>query len=140
VTEDWTLTCLPDSTPAAKRVHFRVEGSITGGDGEGFSDERFVSRSGRVVIDPADWHLAWCLSYKKLQLPAGFKIKWKTYPLFTARYEPQPAGTETVLVQNCDNGKHQLTLRGIAGQWGISAFRVYAPASAHLEQKQVRHD
>ena len=133
VTEGWTLTCLPDSTPDAKRVHFRVEGSITGEDGEGFSDERFVSRSGRVVIDPADWHLAWCLSYKKLQLPDGFQIKWKTYPLFTARYEPQPAGTETVLVQNCANGKHQLTLRGPAGRAGITAFRVYAPASVQHE-------
>lgn len=133
VTEDWTLTCLPNSTPDAKRVHFRVEGSITGEDGEGFSDEKFVSRSGRVVIDPADWHLAWCLSYKKLQLPDGFQIKWKTYPLFTARYEPQPAGTETVLVQNCANGKHRLTLRGSAGRAGITVFRVYAPAS-------VQHD
>ena len=133
VTEGWTLTCLPDSTPDAKRVHFRVDGSITGEDGEGLSDERFVSRSGRVVIDPADWHLAWCLSYKKLQLRDGFQIKWKTYPLFTARYEPQPAGTETVLVQNCANGKHQLTLRGSAGRAGIAAFRVYAPASVQHE-------
>jgi hypothetical protein len=133
VTEDWTLTCLPDSTPDAKRVHFRVEGSITGEDGEGLSDEKFVSRSGRVVIDPADWHLAWCLSYKKLQLPDGFQIKWKTYPVFTARYEPQPAGTETVLVQNCANGEHQLTLRGSAGRAGITAFRVYTPASVQHE-------
>ena len=133
VTENWTLTCLPDSTPDAKRVHFRVDGSITGEDGEGFSDEKFVSRSGRVVIDPADWHLAWCLSYKKLRLPDGFQIKWKTYPLFTARYEPQPAGTETVLVQNCANAEHQLTLRGSAARAGITAFRVYAPASVQHE-------
>lgn len=133
VTENWTLTCLPDSTPDAKRVHFRVEGSITGEDGEGLSDEKFVSRSGRVVIDPADWHLAWCLSYKKLQLPDGFQIKWKSYPLFTARYEPQPAGIETVLVQNCANGEHQLTLRGSAGRARITAFRVYAPASVQHE-------
>ena len=74
-----------------------------------------------------------CLSYKKLQLPDGFQIKWKTYPLFTARYEPQPAGTETVLVQNCATGKHRLTLRGSAARSGLTVFRVYAPAS-------VQHD
>jgi hypothetical protein len=47
--------------------------------------------------------------------------------------EPQPPGTETVLVQNCVNGKHQLTLRGSAGRAGITAFRVYAPASVQHE-------
>ncbi len=126
--EDWTLTCLPDSTPDAKNVHFQVVGSETGADGEGFSDAKFVSKSGRVVIDPADWHLAWCLGYKKLQLPAGFQVKWRTYPLFSAKYEPQPAEAETVLVQNCDNGPHKLTLQGSAAKLGIRAFRVYAPA------------
>jgi hypothetical protein len=128
--EEWALTCLPDSTPDAKRVHFQVAGSQTGADGEGFSDARFVSHSGRVVIDPADWHLAWSLGYKKLQLPAGFQVKWKTYPLFTARYEPPPAGTETVLVQNCLNGSHRLTLKGSVAKLGIAGFRVYAPAQA----------
>jgi hypothetical protein len=106
-----------------------VEGSITGEDGKGFIDERFVSRSGCVVIDPADWHLAWCLSYKKLRLPDGFQIKWKTYPQFTTKYAPQAAGIETVLVQNCANGTHQLTLRGSADRSGITALRVYAPAA-----------
>ena len=125
----WALTCLSDSTPDAKKVHFKVTGSATGDDGEGFSTAKFVSRSGRVVIDPADWHLVWSLGYKKLKLPAGFQVKWKTYPLFTARYEPQPAGTETVLVQNCANSAHKLTLNGSAAKLGIHGFRVYAPAA-----------
>lgn len=133
VAEKWTLTCLPDSTPDGKRVHFRVVGSITGNDGEGFSDERFVSRSGRVVIEPADWHLAWCLGYRKLQLPEGFQVTWETYPLFAASYESQPAGAETVLVQNCTNEPHQLTLRGPARRLGITAFRVDAPAGLPAE-------
>jgi len=128
--EDWALTCLSDSTPDAKKVHFKVTGSVTGDDGEGFSTEKFVSKSGRVVIDPADWHLIWSLGYKKLKLPQGFQVKWKSYPLFTARYEPQPAGTEIVLVQNCTNMAHKLTLKGAAGKTGIVGFRVYAPTPA----------
>jgi hypothetical protein len=126
--EDWTLTCLSDSTPDAKKIHFKVTGSLTGDDGEGFSTERFVSQSGRVVIEPADWHLVWSLGYKKLTLPEGFQVKWKTYPLFTAKYQPQPAGAETVLVQNCAPTAHKLTLKGSAGKLGITGFRVHAPA------------
>lgn len=128
--EEWTLTCLPDSTPDATKIHFQVAGSKTGEDGEGFSNARFVSKSGRVVIDPDDWHLVWSLKYKMIPLPAGFQVKWKTYPLFTANYEPQPAGTEAVLVQNCTNASHKLTLKGSAEEVGIVAFRVYAPARA----------
>lgn len=128
VAEDWTLTCLPESSADGKRVRFRVEGSVTGADGEGLSDERFVSRSGRVVIEPADWHLAWCLQYKKLELPAGFQVTWKTYPQFVSAYEPQPPGTETVLVQHCSNEQHRLTLRGATARSGITAFRIDAPA------------
>lgn len=131
--EDWTLTCLSDSTPDAKKIHFKVTGSLTGEDGEGFSTERFVSQSGRVVIEPADWHLVWSLGYKKLTLPEGFQVKWKTYPLFTAKYEPQPAGAETVMVQNCSPTAHKLTVKGSADKLGITGFRVYAPAPVMAE-------
>jgi hypothetical protein len=131
VQEDWTLTCLPDSTADGKKIHFKVSGSVSGEDGEGFSDIKFISKSGRVVIDPADWHLAWILGYAKISLPDGFEVKWKSYPLFRATYQAQPAGTETVLVQNCANGPHTLTLKGSAKDLGISAFRVYAPAKAN---------
>lgn len=72
--------------------------------------------------------MAWCLGYKKLTLPAGFQVKWTTYPLFTAKYEAQPARTEIVLVQNCVNGPHKLTLKRSAGRLGFTAFRVYTPA------------
>lgn len=130
LTEDWTLTCLSGSTPDGKKIHFRVAGSLTGDDGEGISTERFVSRSGRVVIEPADWHLAWSLGYKRLDLPDKFQVKWKTYPLFTGLHEAQPAGTETVLLQNCGNAAHTLTLKGSAAKLGIGGFRIYAPASS----------
>ena len=36
-------------------LRFEVYGSRTGPDGGGVSNERFVSRSGRVVIEPDDW-------------------------------------------------------------------------------------
>lgn len=128
LTEDWTLTCLHDSTPDGKKIHFRLVGSKTGPDGEGFSDAEFVSTSGRAVFSPVDFSIAEGVGYSKTTLPEGFQVTWQTYPLFTEKYEPQPAGTETVLVQNCANAAHKLTLKGSAEKLGIAAFRVYAPA------------
>ncbi|MEM7386354.1 MAG: SGNH/GDSL hydrolase family protein, partial [Verrucomicrobiota bacterium] len=96
VEEAWTLTCLPGSAADGTRIRFRVDGSVTGLDGEGFSDRRFVSRSGRVVIEPQDWHLEWCLGYRKMKLPDLFKIRWKTYPLFSRGIARDHSGTESV--------------------------------------------
>lgn len=130
VEEDWTLTCLPDSTPDGKRIHFRVEGSATGADGDGWSTERFVSRSQRAIIEPADWRIAWTLGYRKATLPEGFQVTWRSYPLFTREYEPKPSGERTLLVQGCSNDIHTLTLVPEGGAVGIGALVVYAPASA----------
>lgn len=126
--EDWTLTCLPDSEPDGSRIHFRVSGSVTGEDGEGWSQESFVSRSQRVSIEPADWRIAWTLGYRHATLPAGFQVTWHSYPLFAATYEPQPTGGRTVLVQGCSNEAHTLTWTENGEDLGIDAFEVYAPA------------
>lgn len=129
VEEDWTLTCLPDSTPDGQKIHFRVQGSVTGEDGEGWSTERFVSRSQRAIIEPTDWRIAWTLMYRKATLPEGFQVTWRSYPLFAREYEPNPAGARTLLVQGCANQAHTLTLVPAGGALGISGFVVHAPAS-----------
>lgn len=129
VEEAWTLTCLPDSTPDGKKIHYKVAGSVTGEDGEGWSTERFVSRSGRAVIEPSDWRVAWTLGYKKATLPEGFQVTWKAVPMFCRTYEPKPAGARTLLVQGCSNGLHTLTLVPEGGALGIAAFVVHAPAA-----------
>ena len=129
VEEEWTLDCLPGSAPNGSRVRFSVTGSTTGPDGEGNSRERFVSRSGRVAIEPRDWKIAWILNYKKETLPEGFQVAWKTYPLGVDSYEPKPRGERTVLVQGCANGEHVLTLIPEKGDSGIASFIVHALAA-----------
>ncbi len=128
VEEAWTLTCLPDSAPDGKKIHYKVAGSVTGEDGEGWSTERFVSRSGRAVIEPQDWRVEWTLGYRKATLPEGFKVTWKAYPLFCRVYAPKPAETRTVLMQGGGNVAHTLTLVPEGGALGICAFVVHAPA------------
>ncbi|MFZ2643673.1 MAG: SGNH/GDSL hydrolase family protein [Verrucomicrobiia bacterium] len=137
VEEDWTLTCLPDSTPDGKKIHFKVQGSVTGEDGEGWNKERFVSRSRRVVIEPSDWQIGWTLGYKKATLPEGFKVTWRSYPLFARVYEPAPAGTRTLLVQGCTNRSHTLTLIPEGGSLGIGSFVVHAPPSRFAADKDA---
>lgn len=125
--EDWTLTALPDSATNARPLHFTVSGSVTGFDGEGWSTNRFVSKSGRVIIEPSDWGCSWQYTYFKKTLPKDFKVTWRSYPLFTATYEPKPAAARTVLVQGCSNAPHTLTLLPENGAPGIRAFVVHAP-------------
>jgi hypothetical protein len=126
--EDWILTCLPDSTPDGKKIHYKIEGSKTGADGEGWSTDRFVSKSGRVIIEPRDWRVEWTLGYRKATLPEGFQVKWKSYPMFTASYEPKPVKTRTLLMQGCSNDKHTLTLIPSGGKLGIKEFIIHSPA------------
>ena len=127
VEEEWTLTCLPDSRPDGQKIHFKLHGTITGYDGEGWNTERFVSHSQRAIIEPADWRIPWTLGYKKATLPQDFKVTWQSYPLFTATYVPKPAAARTVLLQGCANAPHTLTLLPKGGVLGISAFVVHTP-------------
>lgn len=126
--EDWTLTALPDSATNAVPVHFKLEGSLTGPAGEGYSTNRFDSITGMAVIEPIDWRLPWALGYVKIPLPENFQVKWKSYPLFARTYKPQPAGTITTLIQGCDNVEHVLTLKAKGkGAAGISIFKIHTP-------------
>jgi len=51
VAEDWKITFTKISTDGSD-FEYDVTGSVTGHDGKGNARERFVSRSGRLVIDP----------------------------------------------------------------------------------------
>jgi len=143
VKEDWTLTYLDGTDPWGKPVHYRVEGSVTGYDGEGWSTNDFKSASGRVVIESADCHFVWQYAYfvknqvaknpglKEKAAKSGDRITWKTLPLFADPFAAQKAGGLSVLVQNCANGSHVLEIRpkkkGGAIP-GIGKFIVYSPA------------
>lgn len=126
--ESWTLTCLPDSAPDGSRIQFELAGSVTGPDGSGWSDRRFVSSSGRVVLEPRDWHIARALKFRKATLPEDFTITWDAYPLFTPVYAAPSGPARTVLVQGCPAGEHVLTLAPVKpGPSGISHFIIHCP-------------
>jgi hypothetical protein len=135
IAEAWTLT-LSDVTDDMSAFRFRVEGSKTGPDGEGQRDRRFVSRSGRVVIEPEDWNLDYARRVFQRSVRDGFQIQWAvepqgvdvvTCPAQTGPASAGPALEMTVTIaQGLSPGKHRLELRG-GEQAAIEAIRIYRP-------------
>ncbi|MBR2692796.1 MAG: SGNH/GDSL hydrolase family protein [Thermoguttaceae bacterium] len=128
VAEDWTLTAVDGSKEDGTYIAYKVAGSVTGEDGSGNSSEMFVSNSGRAAIDPSDIGALWQFPYFKQQLPKDFQVTWSTRPMFTSAYTPGVAGERTVIVQNCVNGHHKLTVRSKTGKIGIEKWIVNRPA------------
>ena len=142
VLEEWTATAT-DFSPDGRHFRFQVRGSVTGPDGEGTADAPFVSRSGRVAIQPDDWNIGY--SFALLQGPwAKDKAKgafvppeqvtatWRITPEFADVYLPpvltDPAvETPVVLAQGLSNGPHELQLIGHDGPVRFEALRVYQP-------------
>lgn len=128
--EDWTLT-VTSASPDLKTCHFSVSGSKTGPDGEGVSTNRFVSKSGRVVLEPEDWNLGYCYNVFKRTLPANHPVKWKIIPHFTDEFvspgvKDPTLETTVTLVQGLKNGPHTLELQGTPAT-PVAALRVYRP-------------
>jgi hypothetical protein len=125
--EEWTLT-LQELSDDHKVCTFTLAGSKTGPDGEGTSDAKFVSRSGRLVIEPGDWNLAYSRKVFNRSLPAGHPVKWRVVPFFvdelSAPSNKQTGVEPTVTVaQGLSNGRHTLEILG--REAAIAAIRVY---------------
>jgi hypothetical protein len=141
IPEEWKATVLSYSSNGGNPfIRFAVKGSVTGDDGEGVSNQLFVSKSGRVVIEPGDWlMLSWAYAYFPAlsPLPVGYEIKWSSIGAFKDEVTPQITdptieAVETV-VQGISNGSHILTLHR-TGSAPISGIRIYNPlARPHPE-------
>ena len=99
--EDWTLRVL-ETNADDSRWRFEVVGSQTGKDGEGVSTERFVSRSGRVLIEPTDYGVKRAFDLRHILTPAGFEVKWRVEPMFRDVYRAprvaDPSREESVIL------------------------------------------
>jgi hypothetical protein len=132
--ENWTLKVL-ELNADESRLRFEVAGSETGPDGGGVSSERFVSKSGRVVIEPEDWTFARSFALRPLHTPAGFEVTWSVLPMYRApRIEDRTREQSTVLALGLVGAKHRLELiaRGPNPPM-IRALRVYRPPIATIE-------
>ena len=130
--EDWTMDVRKDAAND-KLFTFTLTGSKTGADGEGRSDVRFVSKSGRVVIETNDWNVAYATSLAGIKpVPEQFVVKWKVEPRFVDEFASpgvKDATTETTvpLASGLVGPKHTLEISGNDAT-PIAAIRVYRPA------------
>jgi hypothetical protein len=127
--EEWTMNVARD--PVKEDLFtFTLNGSETGLDGSGRSDTRFVSPSGRVVIDPEDWDVSYALGLARVNpVPASFTVRWRVVPRHLDEWQPaasQP-GIENVvtLAHGLIDGPHTLELSGDLS--ALAAVRVYSP-------------
>lgn len=133
VAEDWSLKIDRASTNG-KVCHFSLHGSISGDDGEGWSTSRFLSISRRVVIEPDDWNLAYCISVFKRPIPQNQIVTWRSMLQGTDKAVPPAVspGIEAclTLAQGLLPGRHVLELRAEGLAEIIQAIRVYRPQGA----------
>jgi len=133
--ETWTARIL-ECDVEADVLRYEITGSKTGSDGIGDYKKRFVSNSGRVIIEPRMWMVNWSLRYRKQTLPADYKVTWETKPLFVdtweapRQFDPVRESTRlTTLAQGLENRNHILTLKlvGETDSLPVAAFRVFRP-------------
>jgi len=138
--EDWTLTIESIVYPkkrSAVACTFSVFGSLSQEDGVGSCDKRFVSNSGRVVIEPSAWAHLWDAKYvnSKTTLSGGAKFHWKVLPLHSDTYpsvtsNPTDPAREhwTILASGLSNTDHTLELTTtLDAPPPIAEVRVYRP-------------
>jgi len=130
VEEDWTLE-ITSAAADGSACAFSLRGSKTGPDGEGVSTNRFVSKSGRIVIEPADWNLGYAMKVFKRPLPEKFAVTWKSilHGQDIVSADPGKNGEESVvtIADGLAPGGHVIELRGTELQNSVKALRAYRP-------------
>ena len=133
VEEEWTLT-FTKMSPDAKDFEYEVKGSVTGVDGQGSSKEKFVSKSGRITIDPQWFHLDKICKLVKKTPAVGFYIKTKVFPVGLDTWAPKtgqnPAAEDFYTVaEGLTNDKHTLEIIPNGdGPLPLRAVVVYRPS------------
>lgn len=130
VLEEWTLTAT-DFSPDRMKFKYAVAGGATGPDGAGVSDRPFVSKSGRLTIDPGDFHIGLLAKVVELHKTDRLVMKWNVVPLFADEAAPPPSrGREfesaVTVAQGLRPGPHVLELTA-GPDCPLAAVRVHRP-------------
>ncbi|VTT96469.1 trp operon repressor : Uncharacterized protein OS=Microcoleus sp. PCC 7113 GN=Mic7113_4464 PE=4 SV=1 [Gemmataceae bacterium] len=129
VVEEWTMEVKKDAADP-KVFGFTLSGSVTGPDGAGRSDKRFVSNSGRVAIDPAHWQVEYALALAGVKpVPDAFTVRWKVVSHAIDAVVAPAAGTALTLARGLPPGKHVLEITG-GPDTPVAALRVHRPPLA----------
>jgi hypothetical protein len=136
VAEKWDLVITKINDECAQ-FDYEVHGSVTGADGKGNNKQKFISDSGRLVIDPAWFTLGSSYKIFKKSVPAGFHITWKVIEKCVDNWKPQPIKDQTkedlyTLAQGFSNGRHVLEIIPNGdGDVPVNYVVAYQPGGRH---------
>lgn len=131
IDEEWTVRPL-EMSRSGDRFTFEVTGSVTGPDGIGTNQARFISNSRRVVIDPGDWNLGLAVYFSGSLPPKDYQAIWRPvrqfrpelHPVFFA--DPVREASEAIAFGLSDQ-PHRIRLIASDGKGGgIRALRVHS--------------
>ena len=121
VAEDWTMEMTRDGANP-KHFAFNLTGSVSGPDGDGRTDARFVSKSARLTVAPEDWCVDYALMLRGIK-PGADKL---TVTFKTVLMGADVVGPKQALVTDgLSNGPHELWLTGASE--GLAGVRVTRP-------------
>ncbi len=132
IIEDWSMEITKPPGSDEKLFTFILTGSKTGPDGEGRTDAKFVSKSGRIVMMPDDWNAHYALTLAGMKpFPEKFTAKWSVVPRFVDEFiaptmRPKNFDTVVTVAQGLANSRHTLEISGGPGT-PITAIRIYRP-------------
>ena len=127
VPQTWTITLTSETGD------YRLEGSVTGPDGEGNSTKPFTSRSGQIHIDPDLWRFNRQENKGEFTYGnrAGDKYTFDVYRSAIGQVSfsaAEPGPLHRPLVENLPNGKHTLEIVTQGdGDMAIESFYVFQP-------------
>lgn len=113
--EEWTLR-FSEVSEDVSFFRFELFGSKTGFDGTGNNKEKFISNSGRVVIEPQDWFIKEAHDFAfAVPVPVGYEVKWQVKAMAIDEIsinEECYSGNDPVVtvVQGLKNKTHKLEL------------------------------
>ncbi|MFO1458669.1 MAG: hypothetical protein U1G08_04610 [Verrucomicrobiota bacterium] len=128
--EVWTLTVTSVDAGNRKRFSFSVSGSSTGPDGAGNSYERFVSQSGRVVIETNSWNFVVIPPDSQLGTTITWRSRVRSLDSYLATPVLDPQRERAVnLFFDLPDGDHVLELTADDPEHppSLAALRVYHP-------------
>jgi hypothetical protein len=92
---------------------FDVTGSRSGDEGSGSTDAPFESRSGRLLIAPTNWDIAYAFELAGQPVPATFEVELRVEPHFVDTFAGTAEGERTItLASGLAAGAHLLELDG----------------------------
>jgi hypothetical protein len=130
VPEQWKITI--DSVDRTHGIaFFEANGSVTGFDGRGSTEQPFVSRSGRVQIEPENW---WTHDvHGHYLLEPGHTIQWQVSPISTDSWSPSGKGQSITVADGLPNILHVLHIHSGETPLPIASVVIQRPRFANTD-------